>query len=125
MKRWMMVALLLLVLPAASLAVEVAEGVITTAVVERAPVDVLESYPAEAGTLFCYTRIAGAVDETSVTHVWIKDGREMGRVALPVRSSSWRTWSSKKILPGWSGSWQVDVLDAEGNLLTTLPFRLY
>jgi hypothetical protein len=48
----------------------------------------------------------------------------MSRIELPVRSSDWRTWSSKTIFPGSAGEWKVDVLDAEGALLKSVSFRL-
>jgi hypothetical protein len=43
---------------------------------------------------------------------------------LPVRSSNWRTWSSKTVLPQWVGQWQVEVLDRDGTLLKTIAFSL-
>lgn len=111
--------------PAVSAAeLEVAEGVITTAVENHAPVDNIESYPADYGKLYCFTRIVGAADETRVTHVWYYQDTEMARVDLPVRSSNWRTYSSKRFLPQWAGDWKVEVLDAQAEPLATLRFRL-
>lgn len=107
-------------------ALEVAESVITTAVVERAPVDVVQNYPAQEGRLYCFTRIVGARPdvETSVAHVWIYEGREIARVVLPVRSDNWRTWSSKTLSGAQAGKWQVDVYDESGQLLVSIPFEL-
>ncbi len=105
-------------------ALEVAESVITTAVVERAPVDVVQNYPAQEGRLYCFTRIVGAPVETAVTHVWLYEGQEMARVALPVRSDNWRTWSSKTLPGTQAGKWQVDVYDENGQLLVSVPFEL-
>lgn len=102
----------------------VAQGVITTQVVDRAPVDAVETYPASVGKLYCFTRIVGAAEPTTITQVWYRGDREMARVELPVRSSDWRTWSSKRILPSWSGDWRVEVLDAAGKVLQTIPFTL-
>ncbi len=110
--------------PAFGASLKVARGVITTRVVNRAPVDTVKTYAATAGKLECFTRIMGATTDTTVTHVWYYNGKEVARVVLPVRSSDWRTWSSKKISPQWTGSWKVDVLDADGNLLATIPFTL-
>jgi len=99
-------------------------GQITTAVDKQIPVDKIETYPADYGKLYCFTRIVGADQETQVTHVWYYQDNEMARVVLPVRSADWRTYSSKRFLPQWAGNWQVKILDAEENELATIPFVL-
>lgn len=119
-----MFLLMLCCLPAAALALEVSEAVITTQISDRAPVDAIQTYPASVERLFCYTRVTGAGEETSIAHVWYLRGIEMSRIELPVRSGDWRTWSSKTIFPGSAGDWRVDVLDAEGKLLKTVVFTL-
>lgn len=105
-------------------AVTVADGAITSAIENQMPVDRIESYAADFGKLYCFTRIVGAQGETQVTHVWFYQDDEMARVTLPVRSADWRTYSSKRFLPQWAGEWRVVVLDAEQNVISTLPFRL-
>ena len=126
LKRFLLLVLLSLVLvPIASAgSLSVVEGVITTQVVDRAPVDEVESYPAQIGKLYCFTKIAGAQGETQVTHVWLYQDKEMGRVTLPVRSAEWRTYSSKNILPEWAGGWKVQVLDDAGAEIAVIPFTL-
>lgn len=115
--------MVLLSIPVLAVAVEVVEGVIATQVAERAPVGVAETFTPEVGRLYCFTRIAAAAD-SQITHVWLKDGQEMARVELTVRSNDWRTWSSKAIMPEWTGAWQVDVLAGDGTLLKSLPFTV-
>lgn len=127
MKRLIPLFLCLAVLwgsPVLGATLKVAQGTITTQVANRAPVAALTSAAATVGKLFCFTRITGAKADTSITHVWYRNGKEMARIVLPVRSSNWRTWSSKRILPQWTGKWKVEVLDAKGNLLATIPFTL-
>ena len=92
---------------------EIVEAVITTGVVDHKPADSVETYPASIGKLYCFTHVVGAQEDTTITHVWYFNDSEMARVTLPVRSSNWRTWSSKNFLPEWSGQWRVDVLDGE------------
>lgn len=110
--------------PGIAMGLEVADGVITTQVVDRAPVDAVQTYSASADHLFCFTRVTGAAGDTSVTHIWYRNGVEVLRVELPVRSPDWRTWSVKAISPEWTGEWKVEVLDSEGKLLQTIPFTL-
>lgn len=102
----------------------VADGTITTAIKNQLPVDRIESYRADFGKLYCFTRIVGAQEDTKVTHVWYYQDAELARVTLPVKSSDWRTYSSKRFLPQWSGSWKVVVLDGEGDEIATVPFLL-
>ena len=103
---------------------KVAVGQITTAIDKQMPVDKIDTFKADYGKLFCFTRIVGATKETQVTHVWFYQDNEMARVVLPVKSSDWRTYSSKRFLPQWTGQWRVKILDEEGNELATIPFVL-
>lgn len=122
--RLVMFLLLLCYLPAAALALEVSEAVITTQIIDRAPVDAIQTYPASVEKLFCFTRVTGAAADTTITHVWYLRGVEKSRIELLVRSSDWRTWSAKTIFPGSGGDWKVEVLDAEGKLLKSIAFTL-
>lgn len=80
------------------------------------------TFSIDVGTVFCYTHLTGAQDTTEIAHVWYYQDEEKARVPLSVRSSDWRTWSSKKILPSWAGEWTVRVEDAEGNVLGSSSF---
>ncbi len=110
--------------PAFGAGLKVAQGTITTKVIDRNPVDHVQTFPASEGVLYCFTRITGASADTTVTHVWYREGKEMARVVLPVRSADWRTWSSKRILPQWTGRWKVEILDSDENLLQTITFTV-
>jgi hypothetical protein len=123
-RRLILFLLLLCCLPMTAMALEVSEAVITTQVIDRVPVDAIQTYPASVERLFCFTRVTGAAADTSITHVWYLRGVEMSRIELPVRSSDWRIWSQKTIIPGSAGDWKVDVLDAEGKLLKSISFTL-
>jgi len=107
-------------------ALEVSEAVITTDIIDRSPVDAIESYFADVGKIYCFTRIEGALEEeTSVSHVWYYEDKEMARITLPVRSAYWRTWSSKNILPAWTGDWRVEILNEDGDLIKSISFNLF
>ena len=103
---------------------KVVDGTITSAIEDQMPVDTIESYRADFGKLYCFTRIVGAEGDTEVTHVWYFQENELARVTLPVRSSDWRTYSSKRFLPQWAGEWSVVILDEEQNEIAAIPFRL-
>ncbi len=72
----------------------------------------------------CLTLIQGLEAPSSVTHVWYRDGKTMARVDLNVASATWRTWSSKRLLPHWTGHWEVKVLDSDGRVLGSADFTV-
>ncbi len=102
----------------------VEEGVICTDVVDRQPVGANTSFAASVDRLCCFTRITGAEDPTTITHVWYFGDIERARIELSVRSLSWRTHSSKVIQAHEVGPWRVDVLDEAGSVLKTIRFEI-
>ncbi len=98
-------------------ALTVEEMAFCTGVESRQPVGVADSFSDAVGRVYCYTRIMGAADATSVVHVWYFNDEEKARLNLNVKSKSWRTWSSKKIAKYWVGDWRVEVLSSDGDLL--------
>ena len=78
----------------------------------------------EAGIekITCLTLVKGLEAPTSVTHVWYRDGKTMARIDLNVGSSNWRTWSSKRLLPEWTGNWEVKILDSDSRVLGSANF---
>jgi hypothetical protein len=69
------------------------------------------------------TRVEGATGEAFVFHLWSFEGKEIQRVRLPVRASSYRTWS-KKWVKGQPGRWRVEVLDPIGRSLGVIDFTV-
>jgi hypothetical protein len=105
-------------------ALDVAEIAIATAITDRQPQNPDTSFPADVGTLYCWTRIVGAEGETRIEHVWVHEDQEMGRVPLRVASPNWRTWSSKQIAPEWTGNWRCDVVGPDGTVLKSAAFTV-
>jgi len=93
-----------------------------TGIEGRMPVGESTQFFESAERIYCFTRITGAADTLEVTHVWFHGDEEKARVPLTIKSASWRTWSSKKMLPGWSGVWRVDVLGPDGAVLLSREF---
>lgn len=106
------------------LSLEVADAATCMDVVDRAPVDSGTSFSASIGKLYCFTRIMGAQAPTMVTHAWYFGEKERARVALRVGSARWRTKSSKIIQSSEIGSWHVDVIGPNGDVLETLQFTI-
>jgi hypothetical protein len=128
MNKWPFVLILaILSLPTALSAQEgsglkVDEMVFCTAVQDRAPSGADTAFASVVDNVYCFVKVTGAADTTSITHVWYYQDKEVARVELPVRSSSWRTWSMKRIPPEWQGKWRVDVLSAAGDMLKSAGF---
>jgi hypothetical protein len=102
--------------------ITIAQAVVCKEVVDRMPVGSGDVIPAGTERVFCFTRIVGAQNETEITHNWYYKGALKASVVLPVRTSEWRTWSSKTLLPEWTGEWMVEVLSKDGTPLESLIF---
>ena len=88
------------------------------------PTGMADNFVPEVGTIFLWCKVLGAKDSTFIKVDWYYKDSLMAEVELPVRSSSWRTWSSKNILPSWVGDWMVKVIDADGVELKAMPFKV-
>ncbi len=97
---------------------------VCTSIEDRQPIAEAESFPADVGTLWCFTKVVGAEEETSVQHVWYYDGKERFRISLKVGKASWRTWSAKSIPTSWTGAWRVVVEDSNGTPLSEASFTV-
>ncbi|MBD3332813.1 DUF2914 domain-containing protein [candidate division GN15 bacterium] len=83
--------------------------------------DVFEEY---VGKIYCWTRVIGVPDSTTITHIWVHDTTEMARVPLRVGSPSWRTWSFKTV-PRWGkGRWVVRIADCTGTVFDSVTFKV-
>ncbi|MBR9985643.1 MAG: DUF2914 domain-containing protein [Desulfosarcina sp.] len=102
--------------------ITVSQAVVCQKIVDRMPVGSGDVIPAGTQRVYCFTRIDGAQGETEITHNWYHKGVLKASVALPVRASEWRTWSSKALLPEWTGEWMVEVLSRDGKPLEGLIF---
>ena len=107
--------------PAATLTAELQ---VCTGVTGRMPTGSAANFDTTVGTLYCWSKITGSRSETTVKHIWMHEGKEMLAVELPVKGDPWRTYSHKKILPQWTGNWEVKVVDAGGATLKSLSFTI-
>ena len=110
--------------PAVAEQVQVPRAVVATGVENREPVGVDTVFTADVGILYFYTEFEGDFGELEIEHVWLRDGEEIARFPLIVRGPRWRTWSSKEILPEWTGSWTVRAVDANGTEHATAEFTV-
>jgi len=104
--------------------IRVEEMVFCAGVKDRQPAGVDTVFANTVERIYCLTKIVGAKDTTSVAHVWYRGDKEMARVKLPVKSASWRTWSSKRIWEKWTGTWRVDVVGEDGKVVGSKGFAV-
>jgi hypothetical protein len=96
---------------------------ICAAVEDRQPSGVGTVFSDDLDKIYCFTKIGGAEDITYVNHVWYFGNDEIARVKLPVKSKSWRTWSSKKLNMGL-GNGYVEIVSESGDILGKAEFEI-
>jgi len=94
------------------------------AIKDREPEQAADRFPSDIEKVYCFTVILNAGVETHVVHKWYHREKLMAEVTLTARGEYWRTWSSKRMLPEWSGAWRVDVVSADGQVLKSLSFEI-
>lgn len=102
--------------------IKVDEMAICTSVEEKQPVGTDTAFVKTIGQLYCFVKVSGESDSTSIYVIWNYNDKEMAKVELSVKGKTWRTWSSKKIVEDWVGNWKVEVSDATDNILMTKEF---
>jgi hypothetical protein len=103
--------------------VRVSEAVVCTSIEEREPVGESERFDPTPERLFCWMRVHDGAGDV-LTHVWIHEGETRARIDLEIGADHWRAWSSKRLLPSWTGNWEVKVLTADGRVLESLSFEI-
>mgnify|MGYP006306898315 FL=1 len=103
---------------------EVVDAAICRDVVDHECVGKDVVFPADIGKLYCLTRIYGAQTDTRIVHVWFFGDIERARVPLDIRSSNFRTYSSKIIRPMEIGDWRVEVVDSQNRILKIIEFKI-
>ena len=102
---------------------EISRALFTTSIDNREPVAVVDSI--DSGTdnsISFFTEVNDMSGET-VTHQWTHNDKVMFEKTFEVKSARWRVWTSKTLIPGWTGSWTVNVLDNERTILTSKSFE--
>lgn len=91
-------------------------------IVDREPVKVNNIFKSDVEKIYCFTEIQTDQFPTTITHVWLHEGETMAEVPLNVGAGRWRTYSSKRMVPGWTGHWRVEVHAEDGTLLDATEF---
>jgi len=98
------------------------EAVLCLGIEDHLPLGVVDTLDNDIEKVYLWTKISELANPTFIVHKWIYKKREMASVKLPVKSSEWRTWSSKKLLPEYVGEWEVQIIDDDDNILKSILF---
>ena len=108
-----------LVCPQWTESVAVSRGSFTSGVERnsREPVDSICQLGTDNRRIFYFSDLHNQFGK-HIYHLWEYEGREMAKVSLGrVNGPRWRVWSSKNLIPGWSGEWIVKVVTKDGTIL--------
>ena len=102
---------------------KVARALFTSEIVDREPANDLTTMDNTSGRIYFYTDLRYLAGQI-VTHRWEYNGAVMAEVKFKVGSGPrWRVYSSKNLLPEWTGSWTVLVTDENERTLNTSVFN--
>jgi hypothetical protein len=94
----------------------------TSAIVDREPVDLIETLSTDNTNIIFFTELTELQGQT-VTHQWLYNDVVMFEKSFDVGGARWRVWTSKSLQPGWSGTWTVNVLDGGRNVILIQSFE--
>lgn len=112
--------------PSAEVGVQVTGLAVGRGVENRLLVGQSDRFAVDGGRLWAHVTVKNPGPATTVTMVWRRAGKERFRTALDVGTSpAWRTWSRVTPSPKHdTGAWEVEVQDAAGTTLATVPFEV-
>ena len=120
---WGLILVLALCLSGNASAGEITRALFTTGIDNREPVGIVDSIDSTSNnSISFYTEITNMSGQT-ITHQWTHMDKIMFEKTFEVKAERWRVWTSKTLIPNWTGTWTVNVLDAERELLASKSFE--
>ncbi len=119
--------LLLTVMGAGAASLTITELAVTTKVSRGKPIDSVHRISYQAvHDLYGFTRTQSDLpEETTVTHLWFRDGQQIKETKLPIKGRRWRVYSTLPVNATSVGSWRFEVRDAAGTLLKSAEFQIH
>ncbi len=121
MKQMIFAAALLLA--GNSYAGEVSRAIFTIGVDNREPVIMVDSIDSGSYQSISFFTELKELEGHNVTHPWTYNDEVMFEKTFEVKGARWRVWTSKTLLPSWTGTWTVKVLDTDRTELTSKSFE--
>ena len=109
----------------ADAALNVLQATVCAEIKNRMPAGVDTSFPTSAQRVFVWSKIHAQQIPSKIRHIYYFDGQKISEVTLDIRSTYWRTWSSKDISNNrYQGEWRVDITSADRKVLRRLYFEV-
>lgn len=102
---------------------EVTRAMFTIGIDNREPVIMVDSIDSGSYTSISFFTELQDLTSHNVTHQWTFNDQVMFEKTFEVKGPRWRVWTSKTLIPSWTGSWTVNVLDDDRSVLTSKSFE--
>jgi len=113
----------LLAFSSSGFAGEVTRAMFTIGIDNREPVIMVDSIDSSAyNSISFFTELTDLTGH-NVTHQWTFNDEVMFEKTFEVKGPRWRIWTSKTLIPSWTGSWTVNVLDQDRAVLASKSFE--
>jgi hypothetical protein len=106
-----------------SFAGEVSRAMFTIGVDNHEPVIMVDSIDSSSYTSISFFTELTNLGGSNVTHQWTYNDKVMFEKTFEVKGPRWRVWTSKTLIPSWTGSWTVNVLDEDRAIMTSKSFE--
>lgn len=93
----------------------------------RTPIEPITKADNDLSKLYFFTNIRNLTGGR-ITHRWVytpkgtNENKVKAEIGFDIKDKRWRVWSSKNLWYKWIGTWRVEVIDAQGNILLTKKF---
>ncbi len=109
----------------ASNEIEILQAIACTGIVNRLPVGPGKIFPIATPRVYIFNKLKYPQPPGMIRHVYYFNNRKTGETNLNIHAAEWRTWSYKTISnEHMVGEWRVDILSANGDVLTQVPFTI-
>ncbi len=125
MRHFIKFALLIVTLSLGNSAIagSVARALFTVGVDNREPVIMITSISADSYDSISFFTELTDLNGHTVTHQWMYNDKVMFEKSFEVGGTRWRVWTSKTLIPSWTGTWTVNVLDDDRTTLESKSFE--
>ena len=100
----------------------ISQAVFAKSVENRTPIQIMTEADESLGKIYFFTNIRHLSGDR-ITHRWIYKDKVKAEVSFDIKGNRWRVWSSKNLWHTWKGTWQVDVVNAKGEVLLSKTFE--